>query len=270
MPRQGHSTGWPESVRSGSAVGAIGSPFLCSQKLILGLSPKNFYYIIEMSTPTFHILRCGYADYANPCHNPAGAAGGQFCSGSGDGGKSSSQESWAANLTTGERNAINIWEEDIPTVLDIRAIQAGKEPEYFSNSDITTIMKDLDSAMQKSPDYDGTVYRGYKGKVEHFNKGDEITFNSVSSSSKNFDTAKYFATSHLNMEEGFIADWKGPSAVFQINLKTGVDLAKVSVIPEQKEVLIRQGTKFKVERIGRVARSYTGKYNTRLVVLREI
>ena len=30
----------------------------------------------------FHILRSGYADYGNPCHNPVGAGGGQFCGGS--------------------------------------------------------------------------------------------------------------------------------------------------------------------------------------------
>ena len=38
-----------------------------------------------MKKINFHILRSGYADYSNPCHNPAGTGGGQFCGGAGGG-----------------------------------------------------------------------------------------------------------------------------------------------------------------------------------------
>jgi hypothetical protein len=48
-----------------------------------------------------HIYQSRYVEYSNPCHNPAGPGGGQFCGGSG-GGENSNESGWKPSMTLAE------------------------------------------------------------------------------------------------------------------------------------------------------------------------
>lgn len=155
-------------------------------------------------------------------------------------------EQWAGELTYDQEVAINMWEEDVTLVSDVRRMQAGKAVEYSSEIEVRAILGDLESAMAKAPKYEGKVYRGIRADLK-YKRGDEFVMDAMSSSTKRQDTAASYVTRRLDLEKNVLLDYKGPRTILEIQSKTGVDIGPAAAIPKQAEVLLRKGSKYRVK-----------------------
>ncbi len=108
-----------------------------------------------------HIYQSGYAEYSNPCHNPSGPGGGQFCGGSeGSGGSSDlSNRSASDSLLSYQDNgyqSINAYLRNDPYEKKIvDGIKANPDHEARVNHDI----KNIDSLFSKTKDSNLNVHR---------------------------------------------------------------------------------------------------------------
>ena len=107
-------------------------------------------------------------------------------------------------------------------------------------------VKRLDELMINSKNLKGTVHRGMALSDDVFKQfetktqvGNTMKIDSITSTSLDSDIA-----------EGFMAPGRGEKAVLMhFKTKTGTAIDKLSIHPEESEVLLRKGTKFKVAEV---------------------
>lgn len=173
-------------------------------------------------------------------------------------------------ITKKERDAIYAWEEDIPLVSDIRLLQMGQKVENYSLAQVQSTLTELESVANKAPKHTGTVYRGVKADVK-MRVGEEHTIEAFSSSTKSMETAKYFANVELDIAAVELKDYKGPKTIFKYITRSGIDISSVSSLPEQSEVLLSKGTKFRVRSVAVKKLSFEGRaFRVKYIQLEEV
>jgi len=155
------------------------------------------------------------------------------------------QAQWATNLTTAEKNAIEYWIGGYQGVPNIKRWEMGLktniEGKLFTTKE-KEILKTWDSALAKAPKFQGEVYRGLGLKnpdeLAEYGKGKIIDFKSSTSASTTKRTTEsfmHFAESYDNIPVQLV-----------VETKTGVQLGSLGPLSGQREVLLRQGFKYKV------------------------
>jgi hypothetical protein len=128
-------------------------------------------------------------------------------------------------------------------------------------------------AVKKLPPYQGTIYRGISGlsmddlmalKAEGMEAGGVMTFKAHSSSSKDRKAAEVF-TDLLNAHDS------NNSVLFVIYAKNAADISKLTgeEWEDQQEVLIRPGTRYRVQRVHKSQRVDESNYR-QMVELAEL
>jgi SPP1 gp7 family putative phage head morphogenesis protein len=170
-------------------------------------------------------------------------------------------QKWTNTLTTEQAQAIELWESDIPTMQDMRQFSAGRSSLNFtSGSDLEQVKKQyvaFEQAMSAAPRFEGTVYRGLANPPDDLilamsEEGSELQFDAFSSSSRTKDAAEFFAANAFDPEEATHVQAQ-TSVVLKIKTKSGADLAGgkgklagPSTIPEQQEIILRPGARYRV------------------------
>ena len=159
--------------------------------------------------------------------------------GSGEGGgngkptseKPSGRE-WDDSLSESEKDHLGVWQGS--GYSKIRNAEMGQGNEV----DIERA-KAFNAALDKDGAYEGVTYRGLHDL-------DDASYNSIVNSTEIEWKASSSATKDKAMGEYF-ARGKNNNVVFRIQGKTGVDISSISELgKEEKEVILRKGTKYKV------------------------
>lgn len=111
--------------------------------------------------------------------------------------------------------------------------------------------KVIDKALDKLPSFEGITYRGiYNDNVENLvkqykeNKGNLVQFEAFTSSTLNENIAR----------DVFGAKF-GSSILFEIKSKEGRDISKYSHMPNEKEILFKTSSVFKIQSIKKEAKN---------------
>lgn len=167
---------------------------------------------------------------------------------------------------------VNWWEEDIDAVTAARSYQmgdiAGLGPTELKEAE--DMVDAIHNLMDNSEPFAGTVYRGFKGDLD-LGTGDSFILDALSSSSKNLDTATFFASSKLDPFEAALVDYNGPSVIFEFRTASGLDITPIAAIPEQSEVILREGVRYNVLSVNKRTMSTADgkKFKTKYVVLEQ-
>lgn len=161
----------------------------------------------------------------------------------GAGGSSSYQhrhELWAGNFTPREKEAFYDWGglSDQGAMRDISAGKPSSSEWLKENVDI--VNRKLDEA----PKFEGRVHRGLANvpvaTLTDWIKTGEVKFPALSSATTRVEGANSFAT---------FKHKRGKAVRFDIESKTGVDIAPVALMKKETEVLFKAGTRFSVTQV---------------------
>lgn len=148
-------------------------------------------------------------------------------------------EIWANDLSDKEKNAFETYTSPSGKYEQIRDAQKG----INTNETYKELAQTIEDAMYKAPNYDDVTYRGMKKLPENVYEmmldKDEIVFNTFQSTSKELNRAKSFASPFSEISRD------NRSIIFKIKGNTGVEIEDVSVLPGEKEVLFKNGARFK-------------------------
>ena len=173
---------------------------------------------------------------------PAGAAEGRVPAGL-------PTAAWVKSLQPTEKKVLGHWKGS--GYYDFRKVQfASRNPRALENMiaakgaervrSLQAQVAELERALDRSATYAGEVYRGISNLSDEtlaaFTRASEVEFQALSSSSKDLGVAEYFSGG-------------GNSVLFRIKTKTGVDIEGVSHAASEKEVLLRAGSKYKIDRV---------------------
>lgn len=148
-------------------------------------------------------------------------------------------DEWAKSLSGNEKEAMFRWSE-----VDNRAIRIYQRTGQGSDK-LKKLAADLDSALAKSGKYKGTAYRGLNLKEAEFNQiinSKVIQLNAHSSSSASRDIALDFIDK---------AATQNP-VLMQLSQKSGINIAVASTWPNEVEVILLKGAKYKVLSVNKV------------------
>ena len=144
-------------------------------------------------------------------------------------------DEWRKTITKEEKDAINFWKSN--AYGDVKNYQRTGKGTVNTKS----IAKEIEKALDRDGAFEGTIYRGLfdisPKKIEILKKSKRLTWDSLSSGTKDKKIAKRISTWSSAGNKGVI---------FEIKNKTGVDIGKIGILGEEKEVLMRQGAKYKV------------------------
>jgi len=150
------------------------------------------------------------------------------------------QKEWVKGLSTSETDAIGYWQKEGYTM--IRKLESGREIPSAAMPAVKRQATNLYSALDKAPQYKGTVYRGLKNLDDDVAnaliKGETVTFDALSSATRERQIGNIFAERSS----------KGQSIIMEIRTKTGVEIngASVGSYLSEKEVILRKGTQYRV------------------------
>jgi len=130
---------------------------------------------------------------------------------------------------------------------NIRLAQRGEfdKIDRFKRAGIESELEAWNSAVDKAPEYDGTVYRGLtdvdEDVIDSWIESGEITLNNDQS-----------ATSNRGMGESFASSWSGGQVLWEIDQSSGKDLlgqTKATMggkLISESEIIIRMGTTYEI------------------------
>jgi len=154
------------------------------------------------------------------------------------------EKAWLRSISNEESGAFNSWKSTAyPGIrkyqyLNSDAFSAwasspGRGPNYYRR-----LTEAIEAALNRAKPYKGTVWRGMynlpDGTYQRFLNAKEISWNALSSSSKNPLQVEGFARS------------SGNNLIFRIKNKSGIDITNVAGQTDEAEVLLRKGARYRV------------------------
>jgi len=149
------------------------------------------------------------------------------------------QQKWEASLTAEQKKSIKLFTKDYEGTDAVRLYQTGGHvPVEFRQ-----MVEHFDDAIALAPKYKGTVYRGMgmfdeKQILAKYQSGSTVEYNAVASASQKAKVTHEF----------LMMATEGDAFPVQlvIDVKSGINISRLSSWKSQKEILLSKGSKYKV------------------------